>query len=247
MLFRIGAAVIEILAALLPTKYWSRVESAWNIQLRPGLSAVAGLALGVYVGIPAFIAHVANSAKTATSLVLGAAAEQLRHPVKHEVSSTLTQALTLFSMVTFLASPVGLFASYCVASSLLRIACVFVGDAIGDPALTAVDGFVRWIAATASLTRGHIIQRVRFGRAVGDRMTNAAALGIAEADVAILSSRPKPGWTIGTMVLAGDECYRIVNVKESPFDGRRWIAYLLCKKTDSEILRRTVQYVAIRT
>jgi hypothetical protein len=44
------------------------------------------------------------------------------------------------------------------------------------------------------------------------------------------------------MVLARGACYRIVAIDERRVDGRLWVAYLLSRKTDSEIVRRAVRY-----
>lgn len=237
-----AATAIEMFAALLPRRYWHRFEQTWRLCPRPGLSSLAGLVVGIGIAIPAFVRHVGNGTTSATALTLMAAAHQIHHPVAHEVTSTLTQTLSLLSFATFIATPVGLLATYCLASGLLRSACAYLDDPMGDPALTLADGLVRHGLKAAARVRARVVQRLKFGAVVADRLTDGAAVDSRDVDVAVLASRPKAGWSVGTMVLMDKGCYRIVNVKECNVDSRLWVAYLLCRKTDAEIIRRMVRY-----
>jgi hypothetical protein len=234
-----AVALVEVLAALLPTRYWTRLGA---VQPRPLLSGLATGVAGTAAGFAAFVRHTAHQADAATSLTILTAAEQLRHPVAHEVTSALPQTLTLLSMATFLATPVGLLTVYAAASGMLRAGSAYLGDPIGDPALTLADAVMRHGVAAARRLGARVSARRRFGPIVTDRVVGGSTIGADGVDVAVLASRRKTGWTVGTMVVTPDGCYRIVSVTECRHEGRAWTAYLLCRKTDAEILRRSVRY-----
>jgi hypothetical protein len=234
--------MLGVLAALLPRRYWNRVELAWRVPPRPALSAIVTLVAALCVGGPAFVRHALQGSTHATALTMAIAGDQIRRPADHEVTSDFTQALTILSMVAFVATPVGLISLYLALSGALRTGCVYFDDPMGDPALTAIDTAVRRGAATTARIGRRLVQRFRFGREVPDRVTTGAAVGNPKAEVAVLSARPKDQWTVGTMVIASNVCYRIVEIGERPLDGRVWMAYLLARKTDAGIVRRTVRY-----
>ena len=95
-----------------------------------------------------------------------------------------------------------------------------------------------------ALTRGYesVRQRTSFGPVVPDRVVDAAVLGVPGAEIVIVASRPKSGWTPGLMLVSSDGCYLLGTPLRRRIDRRERILYPLVKKRDTTIVRRSAPY-----
>ena len=98
-------------------------------------------------------------------------------------------------------------------------------DPIGDPILTGLDEIV-WRTARRVRTAG--VRRSREaleGPEICDRVVTATAAGMADCDLVIVASRPKPDWEPGTVVFTADA---LSNRRTGGADGRGVSANAVC-------------------
>ena len=230
------------LIALAPRRHWAHLERRFHVGPYLMLSAVLSLTVGIVIGVPAFSSHLSAAMSAASRLTIRAAAAQIQRPEGPEPTTRLTSALSAMFIVSFVLTPVGFLTTYLAASGVFRAACVWFDDPLGDPVLTLLDAMVRRLRLGAAGAIRRVQQRRRFGSAVPDEVVRGAAAGFANADFVVMASRPKEGWTKGLMIVADDGAYRVVDVVEKTIDRHTRVLYVLQRKTDSEILRRTIRY-----
>lgn len=151
--------------------------------------------------------------------------------------------------IQVLALPVFLFATvpgwltmYLLVSGTLRAMAWSASDAMGDPILTALDG---WLTARRHSSTTESARRNREaleGPDVPDRLLPASWAGLTDADVVVVAARRKPDWTRGSCVITDDKWFTL----GEPFDlqlpqGLRTI-YPLTEQKVNEVLRRGVRY-----
>jgi hypothetical protein len=238
-----AATALAAVVAVLPARHWPTFGRL-PICAMAGPSAFATTALGVAIYIRGVYAYAHRVADLGAAATLDLAARQASgHAPAEPLLMTGPQMMTVATLVGFaLFTPTGLLATYMVLCGVLRGVSVAAGDAIGDPVLTSIDAAVAWLRRR---TRTAIERRRREraeGPESGDRLFTGVGAGLPQADYVVVSSRRKPDWAAGTIVIAGDEWYRVAQ----PFDTRLArglrVAYPLMRIDKTEVLRRAVRY-----
>jgi len=235
-------ACLGSLMALAPRRFWVHLDRRVHVRQYVILSATLTALAGTLVGVPAFLDHASSAATAASRLSIEAAAAQIQRPTGPEPTTLLTRVLTSMFVVSFVLTPVGFLTTYLAISGVFRMACVWFDDPIGDPALTLLDATIRGLRLRAAGAIRGVRQRRRFGSVVPDEVVRGAAAGFSNADFVVIASRPKEGWTRGLMIVADDGAYRVVDVVERMTDRHLRVLYVLQRKADSELIRRTVRY-----
>jgi hypothetical protein len=227
--------VVGVVATLLPARYWTRVN-ARGIPVFPVLSPLICLAAGLVIGLPHIYRHLLVSASSAQRMVAIAGSSDERTAVAQ------AQTLSLLSAIGVVFTPLGFLSIWLTLSAAARLLGAYLGEPFGDPAVSGVDWLARELRRRASAALSAIRTRARYGRHETDRVMDAAACGVGDADVVVIASRPKPGWTAGAVVLTEDGYYALLRPFEVVVDGHQRIGYPLVRKRDFEIVRKVFRY-----
>ena len=227
--------VAGVLATFLPVRFWTRVN-ARGIPVFPVWSPLIGLAVGTVVGVPYVYRHLAVSAAGAQRLVAIAGSSDQQSAV------AAAQAFSLFAAVGLVLTPVGFLVVWLNLSSAVRLLGAYLGEPSGDPLLTVLDASVQQLRRRTTAAMAAIRTRATYGRAEIDRVMDAKDYGVEGADVVVITSRPKEGWTEGTFVLSPDGYYTVLQPFEVIVEGRQRIGYPLVRKRDFAIVRKASRY-----
>jgi hypothetical protein len=242
-LTRIPAAALGAAVSLLPSRRWDWFERL-PVRAMVGVSAFATAALGGFVWVRGVYAYVHRAADMSAAATLDLAARQLSGAAPPgPLLMSGPQMYTIAALVGFtFFTPAGLLAVYLVLSAVLRGVAVAADDPMGDPALTSLDALGGSLLARARSTRARRARERAEGPDVGDRRYSGADAGLPGVDFVIVASRRKPDWSAATIVIAGDEWYRVA----APFDTRSSFgvrtAYPLTRIGKTEVLRKAVRY-----
>jgi hypothetical protein len=150
--------------------------------------------------------------------------------------------MSLVGAIGVLFSPAGFALAYLGATGVLRLLSAYVGEPVGDPLLAAMDSLIRRIRHASSTAAAAIRIRATYGPVEPDEQVSGRQFGESEADVWIVSSRPKPDWHADTIILSSDGYYRVLTPVEKNIGGRNRVLYPLQKKQDLEIVRKAIPY-----
>lgn len=224
--------------AAAPRRVWPHLEPYLPISRTAAPAGLVTMGAGFFLGVDGFLKFAFRMADANNTEML----RQFSSGSANNAAAFVPYDISVITLYIFLFStPVGLIASYLVASGLLRAVSAYVDDARGDPLLSGL----HW-AATALIEKNRAerrqISRVRReGAEVRDVLVTGDSLGVS-ADLVVLASRRKAEWTSGATVMTRDQWYRLAE----PFDletpaGLR-TAYPLTKFDTVEVVRRGIEY-----
>lgn len=229
-----------IVAAFAPSRWWPALDAHVPTTSSAAASGILTLLAATAIGIPGFLAYAAALSDRSVAIFLEAAA---RPEAEGVLDSSALSGMTGFALFAFLfLTPAGWATMYLGATGALRAIAALFEDGIGDPVLTGIDAA---LLHTFLRTRARVRQSRREsleGPEVPDRVVTGASLGLAGADLVIVSSRVKSGWDRGTVVISGDTCYRVGTIEERTIAGRLRTLYPLTEHRDLEAFRRCVYY-----
>ncbi len=229
-----------IVAAFAPSRWWRDLDEHVPVTSSAILSGILTIVAAAALGIPGFLAYAQALSDRNVAVFLEAAVKPEAVGV---LDSSALAGMTGLALFTFLfLTPAGLATVYLGATGFLRTIAAWFDDDVGDPILTAID-------AAVSLAFRRTQKRVRRSRReslqgpeMPDRVVRGAALGLADAELVIVSSRAKEGWDRGTVVIACETCYRVGTIEERTIAGRLRTLYPLTEHRDLEAFRRAVHY-----
>jgi hypothetical protein len=237
-------ALLAVPAALLPRHYWNSLETL-PVERAAPVSGILTFVSGFFVGGRGLLSYLNRAASASIDATFELAARQSRGeaPAAPDVTTWDLQKLSIFSFVAFfLFTPLGLLSLYLIFSGAARAVSSWIGQPVGDPLLTGIDGL--WKRTSRRVrTRRATAARVRAeGPEVPDRLYTGDWAGLQGVDFVVVSSRRKADWTRGTFVITSDKWYTL----GEPFDlqlpqGLRTV-YPLTEQKVTEVLRRGVQY-----
>jgi len=227
--------LVAVPLSLLPRRHWDRFESfpVLNMVL---VSVVATLIIGTIAGISSYLHYMAYAIDAINAAGIKVAdTGRLNRDMLEGLS-----ALSFFGFLFF--TPQGLATLYVVVTGSLRMAAFVTDDPIGDPLLTVFDAIGRSVVGRVRRTWRSGTRRMEEGAEVPDQLVTAKWAGVTDAEYVVISSRQKPGWTRGTIVVTSDAWYRLgVPFEFRSPEGLR-TAYPLTTLQTSEVLRRSVRY-----
>jgi hypothetical protein len=236
VLLRMGG----IVAAVGPSRLWPVWDEHLPVTTSALPSSLLTLVAAVAIGIPGFLRYGAALTDVNTGIFLEAAARPEAEGVLDSSALTGMNGLALFGFL-FL-SPLGWTTMYLGGSGLVRVVSAVVTEGIGDPILTGIDAMLLRAVRAGRAGAARHTRRSLEGPAVPDRAVRGASLGLADAEIVIVSSRRKMDWDKGTVVFAGEKCYRVGTIVERTIGGQLRTLYPLTEHRDLEVVRRAVRY-----
>ncbi len=233
-----------VAAAFLPPRYWSQFDDRLPVTSSGTLSGVLTFMTGGVLGVVGFIRYAGAQASALNTAMLKVAERQLAQPPGgNEITSTTPMFVNAIAPVAFLFfTPLGLICLYLIVTGAIRGIANVVEDPLGDPLLTGADLALR-AARTRRQARSDARRREDAeGPEIPDRAVSGRAAGLPGADVVIVSSRRKNGWTAGLIVMTTERWYRLGEPVERVVEGRLRTLYPLKEHNDLEAARRTVHY-----
>lgn len=237
---------VAIAVAVLPGRYWPRLDERLPVSRAALVSAIATLALAGVMALPAFLDEAQASADRAAEAMLQSTGWRLPAPGARVPSIGGAVATWLTSYLSFLSfaflTPVGLLSTYLGISAVFRAVCVVVGEPRGDPLLTVIDASVRRAWFGRRTRQARVVRERLEGPEVPDRLIPASAAGFPEADFVVVASRRKPGWNAGVFVITSEKWYRLGTPVERQMPGGLRTLYPLSDLSGGEVLRRGIAY-----
>jgi hypothetical protein len=222
--------VAAIAAAMLPVRYWSAFDSYMPVTSSAVLSGIVTLLAGAAIGIPGFIGHASAQASASNEFMLKAATG----PQGGGVTTALPVAMTSLSLFTFLLmTPAGWASMYLGLSGFTRALSAVCDDPRGDLILSLIDSAAAGTSRNLKARRAASRRLALEGPEAPDRIVRGSQ---------IVSSRRKPDWDAGTVVISEQTAYRVGPIVERQIHGRLRTLYPLTEHNDLEVFRRTVRY-----
>jgi hypothetical protein len=187
-------------------------------------------------------AHQAASANNA--LMLEIAGRQASGTMGgQDITGAAPVALTMLSSITFaIGTPVGWLATYLVLTGLVRGLAAAVGERRGDPIVGLTRRIIaRWRRRRREM-RIEAAHAALAGPEVKDRVVGAARFGIEGAVLVVVASRPKPEWTVGTVLDCGDRWLAVGEAVECSLPVGLRTLYPLADIPAASVFRRIVRY-----
>lgn len=228
-----------ILAALLPVRYWSALDTYMPVTSSAVLSSILTFLAGTAIGIPGFIGHATAMASASNEVMLKAATG----PQGGGVTTAMPVGMTGLSLFTFLLmTPGGWATLYLCGTGFLRALSAVCHDPRGDVILSLIDSAAAGTRRNVKVRRADSRRLALEGPEVPDRIVRGSQIGLPDAELVIISSRRKPGWDAGTVAITGQTAYRVGPIVERQINGRLRTLYPLREHNDLEVFRRIVRY-----
>lgn len=227
---------------ILPRRYWSRLDPPFPMVPAAFASGIVTLAIGFALGVPGFFVFASALAGANNSWMIQTVTGARGASAQGSAAGLVPYAISPFSLPLFLFfTPLGLLSTYIVASGSVRAAAAWFDDPRGDFFVSAAD----WAIATGLRTNRQARSRQSRERREGDERPDILKTGEwagIDADYVLLSSRRKPEWEKGAIVMSSEDWYRL----GAPYDmetpsGLR-TAYPLTKLETVEVVRRGIMY-----
>lgn len=235
-------AILALPLTLLPRRYWQSFDLPVLTAAR--FSGFLMLFVGFAIGIPGYFRYLDRLRGVSAISILEIAKLQVagKLPETTEVSAVPSAIYALAPISFALFTPFGLFATYIVVSSIVRLASSYIDEPFGDPIITGVDALGSRLFGSHR-ARTHRVARERLeGAEVPDRRHDGEWAGLTGVDFVIVSARRKLDWQKGTFVITNDGWFTL----GEPFDrttphGLRTI-YPLTLQTTPDVVRKSVSY-----
>jgi hypothetical protein len=221
---------------MLPARWWSaldRVVPATRAALASSVVTVIGGGISGVAGFVAYAQHHAGAVNDAILTSPGA--------VDGDVTTLTLQAASAVSAFGFFVTPQGIAAIYLTLSGVARVFAVLFGEGSGDLVLTGIDHLSQRLGVGMATRHRRRSRETREGPEVPDQILRGAHAGL-DADLVIVSARPKTDWDQGTIVHAADRWYRVGAVEERTIRGYLRTLYPLREIKDHAVFRRQVEY-----
>lgn len=211
---------------------------------RSAFAAVVTLLSGVVVGEIGFLRFGRQVASDNNTLMLEIAARQSSGTLGgQEITGAAPVALSMLSAITFaIATPLGWLAMYLVLTGLVRSVAAAVGERRGDPVVALAVGIVARRRSRRAASREIAAHDALAGPEVADRVVTPARVGIESADLVIVTSRPKPDWTPGTVLECGDLWLSVGPAEQRSLAVGLRTLYPLSHLPEAAVIRRVIRY-----
>lgn len=234
--------VVALPFALLPRRYWQ----SFDLPVA-GVAPLSGfliLITGFVIGLRGYFAYLERLRSVAGLSILEISKLQVagKLPETVEVSGAPGAVYMTAPIAFALFSPLGLFATYLVASSIFRIASSYIDEAHGDPLLTVADAIGRRMLGSHHQHSERVSREQLEGALEPDRRYDGEWAGLTGVDFVIVSARRKPGWDKGTWVITDDGWFVLGEPFDRPMPNGLRTVYPLTAQATLEVMRRSIQY-----
>lgn len=234
--------VLALPLTLLPRRYWQSFDLP-VLSLVP-ISGFVMLFAGFAIGIRGYFGYLERLRDTAGLSILDISQQQVQGtlPETAAVSAAPGAVYALGPVAFAFFSPVGLFATYLVLSSLVRIASSYIDEPLGDPILTGLDAVARQSTGSRRVRSDRAARTALEGKDEPDRLHEGQWAGLTGVDFVVVSARRKPGWDKGTAVITSDGWFTLGEPFDRPTPNGLRTIYPLTRQTAAEVVRRSVSY-----
>jgi hypothetical protein len=240
--------IAGVAGATLPKRWWPVLDEYIPVTDSASIAAILTILIAGVIGVPGFIDHATEQVALNNRAILVAAEDQASRPASAETVNEkdwgrMLVGVSSLSIFTFIfLTPAGWTSTYLGISGTWRGIAAAVDDPFGDPILTGIDALVlggmRRIRSDVARNRRETLE----GPVVADRIVRGSHIGIAGAELVIVSARRKPLWDVGTVVDTGERWFRVSSIEERTIGGWLRTLYGLTEHRDSEAFRRPVRY-----
>jgi hypothetical protein len=220
------------------------VGDAAHRASRGTFAAIVTLLSGVVIGEFGFLRHAQQAASANNALMLEIAGRQASGALGgQDMTGAAPVALTMLSALTFaIGTPLGWLSTYLVLTGLVRCLAAAVDERCSDPiAGLARRIVVRWREARREAGIGAAYVELA-GADVPDRLVLPGRFGVIDADLVVVSSRPKPDWTPGTVLDCGDRWLCVGEAVHRSLPVGLRTLYPLVEMPHTAVFRRIVRY-----
>jgi hypothetical protein len=235
-------AIVALPFTLLPRRYWQSFDLP-VLNMAP-LSGIVMVFVGCALGIRGYFGYLEQLRQAKGISILEISQAQVAGQVPETAAvSAIPMATAALAPVSFaLFTPLGLFATYLVLSSIVRAASSYTGEPHGDPILTGVDWLGRRLF-TARQARSVRVSREKLeGGEEPDRRYDGEWAGLKGVDFVVVAARRKPGWSKGTFVITGEGWFTLGEPFDRPTPNGLRTIYPLTLQTTPDVVRKSVNY-----
>lgn len=235
-------SVVALPFALLLKRYWQ----SFDLPVRnvAAVSALLTLAIGFAAGFRGYFVYLQRlvSVNEVSMLAVGQLQVAGKLP-ETAAAATAPFAIYMTAPIAYaLFTPLGLFATYLLGSSVVRLISVYIDEAHGDPILTGLDALARR-SFSSYRSRSDRVARETLERAdEPDRRYSGEWAGLSGVDCVIVSARRKPEWTKGTFVITSDGWFTLGEPFDRPTPNGLRTIYPLTLQTTFDVVRKSVGY-----
>lgn len=235
-------ALLALPFTLLPRRYWQSVDLP--IANVAPLGALLSLAAGFAIGFRGYFLYLARLQSVNELSMLEVGRMQVEGTLPETAAaSTAPFAIYITAPIAYaLFTPLGLFATYLVATSVIRMISVYIDEAHGDPILTGVDALARRTFTSYRQRSDRIARETLEGAEEPDRRYSGEWAGLSGVDCVIVAARRKPDWTKGTFVITSDGWFTLGEPFDRPTPNGLRTIYPLTLQTTPDVVRRSVTY-----
>lgn len=236
-------ALLALPFTLLPRRHWQSFDLP-VLSMVP-VSGFIMLFAGFALGVRGYFDYLVRLRGVSGLSILEIAKLQVAGQLPETAGvSAVPAGIYLTAPVAFaLFSPLGLFATYLVVTSLFRIVSSYVGEPQGDPILTGVDAVARRSFGFYRQRTVHSSRERLEGADEPDRRYDGEWAGLTDVDFVIVAARRKPEWTKGTCVITRDGWFTLGEPFDRPTPNGLRTIYPLRLQTVGEAVRKSVRYV----
>lgn len=235
-------AILSMPLTLLPKRYWQSFDLPVS-SVAP-VSAFVMLFAGCAIGIGGYFGYLERLRSVDGLSIIGVSQQQVagRLPETAAVSA-VPSAVYMLAPVSFaLFSPLGLFATYLVFSSIIRIASSYIDEAHGDPILTGLDAIGRRLFGSHRARIDRVARESLEGVDEPDRRHTGEWAGLPGVDFVIVSARKKRDWVKGTFVITNDGWFTLGESFDRPTPHGLRTIYPITLQTANDVVRKSVSY-----
>jgi hypothetical protein len=235
-------AILALPCALLPKRYWQSIDLP--VPNVAGWSAMLTLLIGFGAGFRGYFLYLAQLQNAQGVSLLDVGRLQVEGKLPENVNTaTAPFAIYITAPIAYaLFSPLGLFATYLMLTSLVRLVAVYIDEPHGDPILSGLDALARRTFSSYRRRSNRIARETLEGAIEPDRRYAGDWAGLTGVDFVIVAARRKPEWTKGTFVITSDGWFTIGDPFDRPTPNGLRTIYPLTLHTTHEVVRRSVQY-----
>jgi hypothetical protein len=231
-------AACGLVGALMPARWWPWIDEYFPATRSALSSSVSTIVVGGILWIGGFIDFAQGQTSGINEIVLSSPRAAA---AGDGLNSVVLQGVSSLSVFAFLLTPPGIVALYLTLSGLGRSLSAAFGEGFGDPILTAADNAIGALYRRLGAYSVRFVRELHEGPKVPDRIVRGVHIGI-EADLVIVSARPKAYWDQGTIVRSGERWYRVGAIEERTMQGYLRTLYPLNELHDHGAIRRLVDY-----
>jgi hypothetical protein len=234
--------LLALPAGVLPRRYWQSFDLP--IPNMAPLSALLALAIGFGFGFRGYFVYLQRLVHVNDVSMLEVGRLQVEGKLP-ETTATATAPAAIYVTAPIayaLFTPLGLFASYLVVTSIVRLIAVYIDEPHGDPILTGLDALARRTFASYRRRSDRIARETLEGADEPDRRYSGEWAGLSGVDCVIVAARRKPEWVKGTFVMTSDGWFTLGEPFDRPTPNGLRTIYPLTLQTTPDVVRRSVSY-----